>query len=506
MKNVLLIVSHDISRDWFGCYGADVRTPNIDALAAGGTLFPRHYCNMPLCGPSRANIFTGCRPDTTRRLNNHTYLPAFRERMGRHFATLPEHFKNNGYTTQAVDDIMHVTSHTISADREMPDEERWDAASWSRPRWDPPLPEVPSWAPDEWTIAESFGNWISEDSRAVMRRRAHVLRSQGIDLVQNVKRWRGPATEAPDVPDNAYSTGQVTDRAVRFLGELKGEQPFFLALGYSTTHGPWCAPKKYWDMYEPESITLPRTSEFPEGIPEYATYRKQEPAQYYTQDHYSKPWSPTGEQVLELRHGYFASVSFLDAQIGTLMEALSGLGLSDDTMVVFTTDHGFCAGEHGHWHKMTNYEPDLSVPLIIRAPGVAGAGARPDALTEHVDLYPTLCELCELPQPSFLEGSSLYPLLQDPNSNGQTWKRAVFGQAPVKHPETRERLMGYSVRTRRHRLVAWTRDDGSVDAYELYDYEADPLETRNLAGDSEHGEVLADLVGILRAGWQAQRQ
>ena len=182
--NVLFVVSHDISRDWFGCYGSNVHTPNIDALAAGGFLFPKHYCQMPLCGPSRANIFTGCRPDTTDRFDNHTYLPAFRERMGTEFATLPEYFKNQGYYTQALDDIMHVTDHTKSANWVITEEDRSDRASWSAPRWDPPLPQVPSWAPDDWTTAESMRIWVAEDSRNVMRRRAHVLRSQGLDLIR----------------------------------------------------------------------------------------------------------------------------------------------------------------------------------------------------------------------------------------------------------------------------------------------------------------------------------
>ena len=339
-----------------------------------------------------------------------------------------------------------------------------------------------------------------------MRRRAHVLRSNGLDLIQNVKRWRGPATEAPDVADNEYPTGKITDRAVRFLEELKEEQPFFLAIGYSTTHGPWCAPRRYWDLYEPESIVLPRTSSLPEGIPDYAKHLKNEPAQYYTQDHYTKPWQPTPEQILELRHGYFATIGFLDAQIGVLLNTLRNLGLEDDTIVVFTTDHGFSAGEHGHWHKMTNYEPDLSVPLVIRIPGHSNAGSSPDALTEHVDIYPTLCDLCGLPQPAFLEGSSLTPLLSDRDLKQNSWKQAVFGQVHRKPPKAPESLMGYSMRTRRYRLVQWERADGSVDAYELYDYQKDPLETKNLANDVAYGNTLDELKAVAAQGWKGQRE
>ena len=503
-QNVLFVVSHDISRDWFGCYGNNVHTPNIDELAAGGFLFPKHYCHMPLCGPSRANIFSGCRPDTTGRFDNHTYLPAFRERMGANFATLPEHFRNHGYVTQALDDIMHVTDHTKSADWDVTEEERSDKASWSASRWDPPLPEVPTWAPDDWTTAESMRIWVSEASRNVMHRRAHVLRSQGLDLIQNVKRWRGPATEAPDVIDNTYSTGMTTDKAVRFLEELKTKQPFFLAVAYSTTHGPWCAPKRYWDMYEPESVILPRTQDYPTDIPAYAPHLQNEPSQYYTQDLYDKLWQPTDEQILELRHGYFATVSFLDAQIGVLLQTLKRLGLQDDTVIVFTTDHGFSAGEHGHWHKMTNYEPDLSVPLIVRVPGHQNAGSKPAQLTEHVDIYPTLCELCGLAKPSFLEGSSLIPLLNDPNPKGGSWKQAVFSQVPRNPSQAPEPVMGYSMRTDRYRLIQWRKSDGAVDACELYDYEKDPMESRNLAADSEYIEILTDLKEIMEKGWQAQ--
>lgn len=503
--NVLFIVSHDISRDWFGCYGTEIHTPHIDRMAAEGFVFPWHYCQMPLCGPSRANIFSGCRPDTTRRFDNHTYLPAFRKRMGEEFATLPEHFKNHGYVTQALDDIMHVTDHTKSAGWDVAEEERSDDASWSAPRWDPPLPEVPSWAPDDWTTKESMRIWVSEESRNVMRRRAQVLRSRGLDLIQNVKRWRGPATEAPDVADDAYPTGQTTDRAVRFLEELKEKQPFFLAIGYSTTHGPWCAPKSYWDLYEPESIVLPRTGSGPEGIPDYALYPQNEPSQYYTQGLYDKPWQPTSEQILELRHGYFATVSFLDAQIGVLTETLRSLGLENDTIVIFTTDHGFSVGEHGHWHKMTNYEPDLSVPLVIRVPGHSNAGSRPNGLTEHVDIFPTLCDLCGLPRPSFLEGSSLLPLLGDPDPEKDSWKQAVFSQVHRKPPKASKAVMGYSMRTRRFRLVQWKKEDGSVDANELYDYQTDPLESRNLANDPAYGDTLDELIAIADQGWRGQR-
>ena len=493
--NVLFIISHDISRDQFGCYGRPLHTPHIDRLAANGLVFDRHYCQFALCGPSRANIFTGCRPETTQRYDHGPFYSAFRERMGETFATLPEHFKNHGYQTQALYDVFHGPDHAVP-----------DPHSWSVPQWFPPSPEeIPAWVPEG--AAGKLHTWRTAESWAVIRRRLQVLKSRGLDPMSNIKRWQGPMVEAADVPDNAYTTGAITEKTIQMMENHKDGRPFFLALGYGTGHAPWCAPKRYWDLYEPETLPMARNPSLPAGTPEFAPHPQQSPAQYYTQDVYDKPWEPTEEQVLEMLHGYYAAISFLDAQIGELMAALDRLGLSNNTIFLFTTDHGLSVGEHGHWHKLTNYEPDVSVPLIIRTPGAATVGQRTAALTEHVDLYPTLCDLCGLPRPSFLEGTSAAPLFEDAN---RPWKAAAFSQtvrpfdaaAPHSPGPIEDRLIGDSMRTARYRFTRWHKADGQVVACELYDYDTHPDETVNVADDPSYADVVERLNAMMDEGWR----
>ena len=496
--NVILVVNHDVSRDWFGCYGQPIHTPHLDGFARSGFLFDRHYCQYPLCGPSRASLFTGCRPDTTRQFDNTSFYHAFRERIGAGSATLPEHFRSRGYTTQAVGNIMGVHAQETMEDiREVSHDEQ----SWSAPRWEPPLPPVPPWAPDHSSVAANLRHYRNAGSLAIIRRRAATLRAEGKDLLRNIKRWTGPPTEMADVPDTAYDTGAITGQAVRFLGDFAASgRPFFLALGYHTNHAPWVAPQRYWDLYRPEELVLPRTTAYPAGSPVFAPHRAYTPAKFYTQQLYDRAWTPQSEQVLELRHAYFACVSYFDAQMGRLLQALDRLALADDTIVAITTDHGFSCGEHGHWHKQTAYEADHGVPLFVRVPA-REAGSRVGALTEHVDLYPTLCELCGLDTPSHLEGTSFVPLLDDPL---RPWKSAAFGQVRRTHPEDGGRLMARTMVTGRYRLTRWQRMDrpDAVEATELYEREDDPLETVNLADDPARAGELRHLNAMLDAGWR----
>ena len=506
-KNVLLVINHDVSRDWFGCYGAPIHTPNIDSLADGGFTFGRHYCQYPLCGPSRASLFTGCRPDTTRLYNNTEFYSAFRERVGVGSATLPEHFRNRGYWTQAVNNVMGVTAGKTMDDSRLT---AHDVPSWSAPRWEIPHGDPPAWAPAGAKSVKGLQHYALPSSHAMIRRRAQVLRYQGKDPLKETKLWGGPAVEMADAPDDAYPTGKMTDQMVRFLEEFSRseEVPFFLTIGYDTGHYPWVAPRKYWDLYDPESLILPRTAIYPAGIPDYAgrpeftqTGAFTLPEKGYSQEPYEQSWQPTPEQLLELRHGYFACVSFFDAQVGRLVDNLERLGLRKSTIVAVTTDHGLSMGEHGHWHKMTNYEPDHGVPLVLSVPGHGGCGSRVEAFTEHVDLYPTLCDLCDLPIPDHLEGTSFVPLFDDP---GQPWKKAAFGQVERTLPDTGEQSMGYTMRTERYRFTRWENLDLSrkVEARELYDYERDPLETVNCVNDPDYAEALADHESMMDAGWR----
>ena len=471
--NILFIINHDTSRR-FGCYGnAAAVTPNIDRLAERGMLFERHYCNYALCGPSRANIFTGCRPETTRRFNNDEFFHPFRERMGADYATLPEHFRRNGYFTQGLSQVFHA--------RDI------DETSWSVPQWWPET-EAPDWAPG--ARGEWFAHWINQESLALQKERYARLVAAGKDPCegQNYKRWRGPAVEIGDESQGRYAQDVVTDKAMERLGELEDDgRPFFLGVGYEIGHTPWYAPKRHWDAYERELLPDPLPKGAPEGSPPQA-FGNNEPGQFYTQDYYDKLFVPDEGQSRELLHGAYASMSYFDAQVGRLLERLDSSGLADNTIVALASDHGISWGEHGKWGKHNLWEQSLAVPLIISGAGL-DAGQRTRALTEHVDIYPTLCDVCGLETPAFIEGSSMAPLFNDP---GRSWKEAVFATSRDSR----------GIRTDRHRYSEYPDDDDKIVAAELYDYEADPLQSRNLAADPAYQEVRGQMQAVLASGWR----
>ena len=276
---------------------------------------------------------------------------------------------------------------------------------------------------------------------------------------------RGPAFESADVPDNAYFDGMIADKGISDLGQLKDlDKPFFLALGFLKPHLPFNAPKKYWDMYEREEIDLADNPFRPKGAPDAALHNWGELRAY----HGIPPEGPLPESIARtLVHGYYACVSYTDAQIGRVLAELEDLGLKDNTIVVLWGDHGWNLGEHGLWCKHCNFETSLHSPLIVRVPG-AKAGARTNALTEYVDIYPSLCELCELPLPRHLHGKSFVPLLKDPNL---PWKTAVFSRY----------YAGDSVKTDRYRYTQWRGRDGRVYARMLYDHSVDLVENVNIS-------------------------
>lgn len=479
--NVLFIICHDISRR-FGCYGRDpVRTPHIDALAEQGVLFENHYCQYPLCGPSRANLFTGCCPDTTERFTcGPGFFPAFRRRMAAtDYATLPEHFKKAGYFTCSLNQVYHGSDV--------------DAESWSIPQWWPPRPERFEWVPPGQGFALS--HWGLADSFALMERRVEALRERGVDPSLETKRWRGPAIERGG-EGTIYEDDGVTEKALAILREADSSRPFFIGVGYQTGHLPWCSREPYWNLYDRRSLELPSNNRPPEGAPEIA-FGVNEPAQYYTQDAYDLPWSASEEQALELLHGAYASISYFDAQVGRLLDTLDELGLRERTMVVLTTDHGFALGENGKWGKHNLWEESLAVPLIISDPtGRGSPGTRISGLTEHVDVYPTLCDLCGLSKPDFLEGVSAAPLFEHPDQEGKKAVSAqvVRGNVPSVVPGT-----GRGVRTARYRYNVYRSPAGGVIGRELYDYETDPMQTTNRAGEPEYDQAQRELEELLQS-------
>lgn len=428
--NVLFIAVDDL-RVELGCYGeTPALTPNVDRLAKRGTLFQRAYCQQALCNPSRASLLTGRRPDTLRIWDLPTHL---RERMP-DVVTLPEHFKKHGYHTRCIGKVFHNWRQKIEGDPQ----------SWS----------VPS--------VMHYNTHGADTARA----------EEGEKLPRNLASH--PRVECRDVPDDAYFDGRIAKLAVRELRrQSKQEEPFFLAVGYWKPHLPFNAPKKYWDLYDRTLLKPPADPDPPRNVPQIALHDGREV--------FRAKKELTEADVLELRHGYYAAISYFDAQVGKLLDALDRTGLADNTIVVFWSDHGFHLGEHGLWAKTSCFELDARVPLVIARPGEQ-TGQTSTALVELLDLYPTLVELAGLPMPDSLEGSSLVPIL---TGRSNSVKPAAYTQHPRPAYYTgKPKAMGCSVRTDRFRYTEW-RDfsTGEVVARELYDHETDPGETRNIAAN-----------------------
>lgn len=458
--NVLFIAVDDL-RPIGPCYGDPVvKTPNLERLAARGVVFNRAYCQQAVCSPSRSSLLTGRRPDTTRVYDLVTH---FRTALP-DVITLPQHFKLNGYTARSVGKIYHGGYD--------------DPKSWS--------------APAEFGKAPGYG----PEGQELLKKLREEARKAGKDLSKRENQPRGPATESPDVRDAELTDGATAHRAIELLNEMK-DGPFFLAVGFLKPHLPFVAPKKYWDLYKPSDIRLATNPNPPLDAPKYAWHNSGELRAYHDMPKNDKPF--TEAQARRLVHGYYAAVSFMDAQLGRVLDELDRLKLSDRTVIVLWGDHGWQLGEHGMWCKHCNYETSARAPLIVAVPGRKAAGKKSDALVEFVDIYPTLAEACGLPQPAGVEGTSLTPLLDDP---ARAWKSAAFSQYPRAIPG-QGRGMGYSLRTDRYRLVEWTVADKDFREYELYDHQTDPDENVNLAKKPEHAEQVKRLTEQLRGGWKA---
>ena len=475
--NVLFIAVDDL-RTTLGCYGAPViKTPNIDAIAASGTTFRRAYCQQALCSPSRSSLITGRRPDTTRiyDLTEHfrKYLPDV--------ITLPQYFKQHGYETHGLSKIYHPKLD--------------DPASWTVPHWDPKAP-----------------TYLKPESLAARDKRDAELKAQGaktneevietdpktgmplaVKRVPPASRVRGPAWEDPDVPDNALADGMTADEAIKRLHDLKDKR-FFLAVGFLKPHLPFVAPKKYFDLYPLDNIRTAGNQFPPKGCPPIALTNWAE-LRAYTDIPDVGPM--TESQQKQLIRAYYAATSYVDAQIGKVVDELDKLGLRDKTIIVLWGDHGWQLGEHDEWCKQTNFEEATHSPLIISAPGQKNAGAKADALVEFVDIYPTLCELARLPKPSGVEGVSLAPVMRDPKRNVKT---AAFSQYPRAGG-----VMGYTMRTDRYRYTEWIKNGKENVGTELYDYKTDPEGNLNLADKPEYKQLKAKLAKMLDDGWKAAR-
>jgi len=446
--NVLFIAVDDL-RPEIGCYGAKhMQTPNLDRIAARGLLFERAYCQVAVCNPSRNSLLSGCRPDTTGVLDNQHFL---RQQLPE-VVTLPQHFKNHGHTTLSLGKIFH------HSEREPGD----DPQSWSEPAW---------------YHGEPYRNWFTRQSLD------YVKQLKALPKEKQPKQLRAAPFEAADEPDEVYPDGMTATKAIETLRRLERDgKPFFLGVGFVKPHLPFTCPQKYWDLYPADTITLATHSARPTDAPEPAFHTWYELRSYGT---VPETGGITDDMARHLIRGYRACVSFMDAQLGRVLDELDRLGLRENTVVVLWGDHGYHLGEHGLWAKQTLFEGANHVPLLIAAPGVK-PGAR-SGLAEQVDIYPTLCDLAGLPKPKHLQGRSVKPMLDDPSAKG---KQVAISTMVATH--TKE--VGHSLRTDSFRYVAWEGGDEL-----LYDHRTDPDELQNLADKPAQAERMTRMRARLAA-------
>jgi len=449
-RNVLFIAVDDL-KPLIGAFGSsEVHTPHMDRLAKRGIIFKNNHCQQAICGPSRASLMTGLRPDTTKVWDLKTTMRSIIPNV----VTLPQHFIHHGYTTRATGKIY------------------------------------------DGRCVDNGQGWVSQDIPSWSRpvRKVGGIRYALPKIEGNPK----PATENADFPDTVYKDHHCASDGIKIMSECAaGNTPWFVGVGFNLPHLPFAVPKKYWDLYDPEAFEINSVQQRPEGTPFFVWQNSWELRKY--SDIPNNGPIPANLQR-KLIHGYLASVSFADAQIGRLIDHLDSLGQAEKTIVCLWGDHGWHLGDHGMFCKHTNYEQSTRSPLILVAPGICPEGAFTTAPTEFVDIYPTLCNLNGIKPRIELEGNSLLPLMNNPTGS---IKSVAISQYPRRY--NKKNVMGYAYRDRRYRYVEWEQKKfrkgekkGPVVLQELYDYENDPLEKRNLVHDQAYANQLNRLVDIAR--------
>ncbi len=440
--NVLFIIADDL-RPELGCYGHPlIKSPNIDRLAASGTVFTQAYCNVPVCGASRSSFLTGLRPTRSRFVNWNTRMDADAPEAD----TIASHFKRSGYQSISLGKIAHF-----------PDDQKHH---WTESPWRPDYP-------DNDKVQVTWRDYQSP---------------KNIEISQSNPNGAGPPLEAGDVGDDAYRDGQIATKAVQRLKELaKSDDPFFLAVGFLKPHLPFNAPKKYWDLYDRDEIHLPDNYRRPENVPNVAM-RSSGELRAYTG--LPRMGLVEDQKAIELIHGYYACVSYVDAQVGRVLDQLHQSGLGDRTVVILCGDHGWNLGDHQLWCKHCNFQSSLRTAFVARRPGQS-AGQTCDAMIELVDLFPTMCELTSLAAPAGLQGTSFAKLLDgDPADRKKhvvcLWKS------------------GQTALDARYSYTQWTNRQGDEAARMLYDHESDPGENVNVAEHPEQRDVISRMQAILR--------
>ncbi|GAB3223586.1 sulfatase [Spirosoma arcticum] len=493
--NVLFLAADDL-KPLLGCYGSSqMHTPNIDRLARMGTVFTKNYCQQAVCAPTRASLLTGQRPDYTRVWDLQTLI----RDMNPDILTLPQYFRQQGYVTTGIGKIFDQRSVDKAN----------DAPSWS----------LPYAHAERGDFAAGYGRPNQEYQNPETRRRIEQIladaKANGVPAGQQMaylhQRFT-PFDEGEDIPDDAYPDGAVSRKASRMMNELaKEKKPFFLAVGFRCPHLPFVAPKKYWDLYDRSKLSLAPFQQKSQSPVNMAYQESWELTGNYTDNNggrLKRSLEPFPDSVQRrLIHGYYASVSYLDAQVGLLLDALKANGLDKNTIVVFWGDHGWHLGDHAMWCKHTNFEQATRAPLIVAAPGFKG-NQKSSSMTEFVDVFPTICELAGLKTPDGLAGKSLLPLLKNPAASVKTFAHSEY-------PRSNDKVMGYAIRTDRYRYVAWLKNDfrervatdlSNLVEAELYDYEKDPDERVNLAMQTAYAPIVKQHTALLADLLKNQRQ
>lgn len=432
--NVLFIIVDDLRTD-LGCFGnATVHSPNIDKLASEGMVFDRAYCQVPVCGASRASLLSGIRPSMNR---FRTYSTRQDEDVPG-IESLPAHFRNNGYTTASIGKVYHHIDDAM---------ESWSIAPW-----------------DSIIKKQTWHDYVLEEN---------------ISLQNDPEIKSGPAFECANVPDEAYRDGRFAQKAIEDLKHFQQSgDPFFLALGFVKPHLPFNAPKKYWDLYDEATLQLADNPFAPKNAPKQAMHNFGELRNYYG---IPKEGPVPDSTARKLIHGYYAATSYTDAMIGKVLHGLDSLGLAENTVVVLLADHGWHLGEHGLWCKHCNFDKVLRVPLIIRTP--RGKAARTLSMTELIDLYPTLCELCGLEKPEHLDGKSLVEVLRHPDHQNKTEIYSRYHN-------------GETVINQRFAYTEWYNKQYESMARMLYDHNNDKAENTNIS-EEQSSQATDDQLGVL---------
>lgn len=457
--NILFIAIDDL-RPELGCYGADyIKSPNIDKLASSGVVFTKHFVQVPTCGASRFSMLTGMLPKTTGHLSNeacHKYI------SGRPETNEPEtfihHLRRNGYYTVGIGKISHYAdgllygyTDPVGTERELP--YSWDELEFDSGKWG--------------TGWNAFFGYANGENRQSMNKQ--------------VKPY-----ELGNVDDLGYPDGLTARLAVKKLKELSGKgKPFFLGVGFFKPHLPFNSPKKYWDMYEENEIPLAPFPDIPENVNIASLHNSGEFNGYKLGDEKPSINHPVSDEYArKIRHAYFASISYIDAQVGKLLEELDKTGLVENTIVVIWGDHGWHLGDQRMWGKHTIFERALKSVFIIKVPGRSSKGKIVDKVVSTIDLYPTMMELCRIEMPHPTDGKSLVSIMKNPAL--ESWENASYGYF----------RNGISLRTDRYRLTKYFRKQHPV--IELYDHQADPNESKNIA--AEKPEIVEQLMPIWDEG------